>query len=212
MRKPGAIAIPAISRRLQTDPKTAGFTFLEVLVAMLVLSIAALGGVALINGSILQLRRGGALNEINALIETDLAAVRTANDRLVCANGACSISADDLNSDEFFPAAAADIPFFENLCSYRTGTAGSFTFAATSGFAEQLRTRLPAANARIARGFVVENEGHRYTLTYSSNGLGNDPQVGVLRQVTLTPATTAWCPCIPSVPIGSITEDSCPPD
>jgi prepilin-type N-terminal cleavage/methylation domain-containing protein len=183
------------------DPKT-GFTLLEVLVAVLILSIVTIGTVGVITSSSRQVNRSGQINELNALIEADLAAVRTANDRLVCINGSCAISGTDPSRTGYFPAVASpsapttaeydNIRFFKRRCGYR---ATDGTFNVNEGFAAALAGLLPAADARLQRTIVPEVAGHRYRVRYTRTG----GDATILRQVVLVPATVAWCPCVPSV-------------
>ncbi len=190
-----------ILRSIHATPRNDGFTLIEVLVATLILAVVSIGTVAALNTSTRQLRRSGDINELNALIESDLAVVRTANDRLVCndATTGCIIAANDPGATGYFPNTAnqANIDFFVRLCGYRVEASppndiGIFNTAA--GFATQLVALLPAADARLQRNVNVEDGGHRYTVRYTRPGGDNT----ILRQVTLVPATASWCPCVPS--------------
>jgi prepilin-type N-terminal cleavage/methylation domain-containing protein len=166
-----------------------GFTLIESIVSMLVIAAAVAFTASLIFYSSNQFRRSAGLNELNELVESDLARVRTANDRLVCATGACVISGADPNRNAYFPAQDANFAtnrtFFNNLCVAAGGT--------TTGFANRMQalwlTPNPSASNRIARAVVLENGGHRYTLVYTDAATGD-----FLRQATLVPTTVAWCP------------------
>ncbi|MCP9820379.1 type II secretion system protein [Synechococcus sp. Cruz-9H2] len=185
-----------------TYHKDAGLTFLEVIVAVLILSIVSIGTAGLISSSSRQVTRSGDIQQLNALIESDLSAVRTANDRLVCTNGTCAISGTDPTRTEYFPAVAIstaptsaeqiNINFFERRCGYR---ANDGTFNVNEGFATALVGLLPVADARLVRTVIPEGSGHRYRVRYTRAGGDNT----ILRQVTLVPATVAWCPCVPSL-------------
>lgn len=194
----------------------AGLTLLEVIVAVLILSIVSIGTAGLISNSSRQLTRSGDINQLNALIEADLTAVRTANDRLVCNNGSCVISGSDPTKTSYFPTVAnptpgntttaerANINFFERRCGYR---ASDGSFSLNEGLATALSGLLPAADARLVRTITPQTSGHRYVVRYTRTGGDNT----ILRQVTLVPATVAWCPCVPSLdnqvcPITSATE------
>lgn len=180
----------------------AGASLVEVLVGIVIISIASIGTLALINYSSSQVRRSGDIQQLNALIESDLSAVRTSNDRLVCNNGTCTISATDPSKTGYFPAVAAstsvtpaeqaNIDFFERRCGYRTA-AGAFS--TSEGFATALAGLLPAVDDRLVRTVTPAQSGHRYTVRYTRAG-GDST---ILRQVTLVPATVAWCPCVPSL-------------
>jgi prepilin-type N-terminal cleavage/methylation domain-containing protein len=186
-----------------------GFSLIEVIVAALILSIVSFGTLRLISTSSQQLTRSGDISQLNALIEADLTAVRTANDRLVCNNGSCVISGTDPTRTGYSPSVAntatdgvtypsaefTNIEFFERRCGYRT-TAGVFN--KNEGFAWALRDLLPTTDGRIVRTITDINiapSGHRYTVIYTRAGGDNT----ILRQVTLVPATVAWCPCVPSL-------------
>jgi prepilin-type N-terminal cleavage/methylation domain-containing protein len=184
--------------------RDAGFSLIEVIVAALILSIVSFGTLRLISTSSQQLTRSGDISQLNALIEADLTAVRTANDRLVCNNGSCVISGTDPTKTGYFPTVANPTPggttaaelininFFERRCGYRT-TAG--TFSLDEGLATALSGLLPAADARLVRTITPQTSGHRYVVRYTRTGGDNT----ILRQVTLVPATVAWCPCVPSL-------------
>jgi hypothetical protein len=85
------------------------------------------------------------------------------------------------------------------LCGYRqeaTPPDAVGIFNANAGFANQLvaNNLLPAVDGRLQRAVTVEDSGHRYTVRYTRAGGDNT----ILRQITLVPATVAWCPCVPS--------------
>lgn len=188
-----------LSVRLADD---AGASLVEVLMGILIISIVSIGTIALINSSSSQVRRSGDIQQLNALIESDLSAVRTSNDRLVCNNGSCTISGTDPTKTGYFPAVAtstavtsaeqANINFFERRCGYRT-TAGGFSTA--EGFATALAGLLPAVDARLVRTVTPLESGHRYNVRYTRAGGDNT----ILRRVTLVPSTLAWCQCVPSL-------------
>lgn len=188
---------------------------------LVILGLVSLGTAGVINFATRQVQRSGEINELNTLIETDLAQVRSANDRLVCNDGTCSIAGSDPGEEDYFPAMAdstnvtgpeqANIDFFLNLCTYRD-SAGNYDPG--SGFAAQLDSLLPVderlVDAGLERTMTYSNPsnpdlyaGHRYTVSYTRPE--GDPTI--LRQVTLVPATVAWCPCVPS---GTSATDLCP--
>lgn len=169
---------------------SAGFTLVEVILAIVILVVTGEGALLLFNAGLRQLTQSSTINEINALVEADAAMVRTANDRLVCATGACRIASADLSKDAYFPLAnpadpafsQANLDFFASLCD------GTNT---TTSFPGELNRRLPAADGRIVREIRVADEepGHRYSVIYSDAATGR-----VIRTLTLVPATVAWCP------------------
>lgn len=169
------------------------FTLLETIIAMLLISIAVIGSIAAFNTGTRLLRASTRLHELNELVETDLAEVRTANDRLICNNlavtGNCQIAGTDPDRNSYFPALGqanqdANILAFRTLCEATT---------ATAGFANQMQTQYlngnPPTSGRIARAVVLENGGHRYTVRYTDSANGQ-----LIRQATLVPTTVAWCP------------------
>lgn len=178
-----------------------GFTFVEVLVATVILSLATIGTVGVINSATGLVRRSGEINELNTLIESDIAAVRSANDRLVCLNGTCTIATTDPGAAGYFPNTAnqANVDFFVRLCGYRQETSPPTPegiFNASAGFVTQMMANilLPPVDRRLQRVLTAEDSGHRYTVRYTRAGGDNT----ILRQITLVPATVAWCPCVPS--------------
>ncbi|CAK6692271.1 type II secretion system protein [Synechococcus sp. BA-124 BA4] len=191
-----------LSRLAPRHQDDAGISLPEVLIAILIISIVSIGTVGVISSSARRVTRSGDIQQLNALIESDLAAVRTSNDRLVCNNGTCTISGTDPTRTGFFPAVAnpsaptsteqGNIDFFERRCGYRT-TGGAFSTA--EGFATALAGLLPAVDARLVRTVTPEVSGHRYLVRYTRAG----GDTTILRQVTLVPATVAWCPCVPSL-------------
>ena len=186
-----------------------GFTLVEMIVAMACISIAVVGSVALTSSSTEQFRRSARLNELNQLVESDISAVRRANDRMVCSTGSCTIFAggDPARSD-YFPITAStsfcSTPETPDVCLTTTQiTNRNFVWnpaggglcrstTADGGFAFQLNTLLAAAaplNARLTRAMTRAADGQLYTLTYTEAGTGR-----FLRQITLVPAIFSWCP------------------
>ncbi len=184
-------------RSSTTASNQEGFTLLETIIALLLITITVLGSATVTNFATRQFRDSARLNELNALVETDLAEVRTANDRLICNNLAvttnCQIAGSDPDRNTFFPAlgqanSIANITSFNNLCAATT---------ATTGFANQFKSQYldlnpptSGPNNPIFRNVVLENGGHRYTVIYTRNS-STGP---LIRQVTLVPTTVAWCP------------------
>jgi prepilin-type N-terminal cleavage/methylation domain-containing protein len=196
-----------------------GFTLVEMLVAMASIAIAVAGSALLISSSTEQFRRSARLNELNQLVESDIAAVRRANDRMVCASSTCTIFAGDPTRANYFPITASTA-FCLNLNSpernrncltdaqrtirnfvWDPGTdanpaGGGLCRSTTSdgGFAFQLNSLLSAAaplNARLNRVMdrTIDPNGQLYTLTYTEAGTGR-----YLRQISLVPAIFSWCP------------------
>jgi type II secretory pathway pseudopilin PulG len=173
----------------------------EVLVAIVILSLTTIGTVGVINSATGLVRRSGEINELNTLIESDIAAVRSANDRLVCLNGTCAIATTDPGAAGYFPNTAnqANVDFFVRLCGYRQEASPPTPegiFNASAGFVSQMMAKnlLPAVDSRLQRVVTAEDSGHRYTVRYTRAG----GDTTILRQITLVPATVAWCPCVPS--------------
>ena len=157
-----------------------GFSIVESLIGIAVLSIAAAVAASTFFASSTQFRSSSEINELQDLAEADLTAVRDANERLVCVNSSCSLSVENTDKNSYFPIGASNIAFFANLCTNRT---------MNGGFANQLSALLPSPNSRIVRTMARETQGHRYTVIYTSTAKGQ-----FLRQATLIPTTVAWCP------------------
>lgn len=165
----------------------AGFTLIEVILAIVILVVAGEGALLLFNAGLRQLTQSSLINEVNALVEADAAMLRTANDRLVCTTGTCRIATEDLDSSDYFPLSnpaaqnfsQANLDFFAALCDGSSATS----------FSQQLDGLLPAADNRIEREIQAEEPGHRYAVIYRDAATNR-----VIRTISLVPATVAWCP------------------
>jgi prepilin-type N-terminal cleavage/methylation domain-containing protein len=187
-----------------------GFTLIEMLVAMAAISIAVAGSALLISSSTEEFRRSVGLNELNQLVESDIAAVRRANDRMVCPNGTCTIFGGDPSRSDYFPITASTAfcatPSTPDSCLTSTqitnrnfvwNPAGGGLCRSTTtdgGFAFRLNGLLAGAaplNARLNRVMdrTVDPNGQLYTLIYTDSATGR-----FLRQISLVPAIYSWCP------------------
>lgn len=176
-----------------------GFTLVENLVAILVLALA----VAAVTSTIVYVRTmfvgASSRNELQQLVENDLAAIRQANERFSCKSGICSVGTTDTSRNSYFPDIGTtgtlssddttNIQRLNNLCR-GLGINGSFTTAtSTGGFASELATFLPTPDSRIARSLIPASSGQIFTLVYRDSATNQ-----FLRAVSLVPTTTSWCP------------------
>lgn len=175
-------------RRMATEQQ--GFSLVENLMGILVLTVTVMAAAAIFAGTSQQFRSSSSINELQSIVETDLAYLREANERLTCASGSCSLASSNTNKDSYFPAVNAsgaltsaqqtNLNYFISLCTNTT---------ADGGFAKQLNDLLATPNSRIARTMTREATAHRYTVTYTDASTSR-----FLRQITLVPTTVAWCP------------------
>ena len=176
-----------------------GFTLVENLVAIMVLALA----VAAVAATMVYVRSmfvgASSRNELQQLVENDLASIRQANERLSCKSGTCELVAADTTRSSYFPDIGSDgsvstetavaIAKLNNLCQ-GLGIDNNYSSAnSNGGFAWQLNSRLPTADSRISRTMIRESRGQRYNLVYSEANTGK-----FLRVVTLVPTTVSWCP------------------
>ncbi len=186
---------------------TQGFTLVETLVGLIIISLAVVSSVTLTNSSNVQFRRGERVNELNQLVEADIAAVRRANDRMVCNNATCTISGGDPTRSDYFPV-TTPVAFCNNPNPDTCLSGGEITnrnfvwnpaggglcrsSTPDGGFAFQLNGLLAAAaplNTRLARVMNRSADGQLYTLVYTEAANGR-----FLRQISLVPAIFSWCP------------------
>lgn len=180
------------------------FTLPEVLVGILVIAIAVVASAALVSTATGQFRRGDRLYQLNQLVEDDISAIRTINDRMVCNTGACTIFAGDPTRNNYFPprpapgaaansAAVLNRNFVWNPTD-RDGLCQSTTVA--NGFGQQAINLIEAnttPSARLNRVLItnaaIDPNGQMYAVRYTSAEL---PQF--TRTFLLTPSIFAWCP------------------
>jgi prepilin-type N-terminal cleavage/methylation domain-containing protein len=189
--------IPASTRSKRLGPD--GFSLIENLVAIMVLALAVAAVAATMVYARSMFVGASTRNELQQLVETDLAFIRQANERLSCKSGTCELVATDTTRSSYFPdigsdgavnsATTAVITKLNNLCR-GLGIDNTYTSASSDGgFAWQLASSLPAANSRISRTMIRESRGQRYNLVYTEAKTGR-----FLRVVTLVPTTVSWCP------------------
>lgn len=77
--------------RPQVPPGERGALLVEALVVSVLVTLAVLGTVGLINISTQQRNRAGQRNQLNAVIDADLAAIENQASQLTCCSGTCTL-------------------------------------------------------------------------------------------------------------------------
>jgi prepilin-type N-terminal cleavage/methylation domain-containing protein len=176
-----------------TTPSDEGFTLIELLVASLLLAVVVAGSVSLTERSGAMSSTSNTRYRQQSLVDADLARVRRLNDRYSCASGACTSSGStDPDKNGYFPPTVGTAP---NITNSTAGNAFE-TLCSSTNLVNQLVTDIgtpPAALTGSGITYAIDTTNqaqvHRYTITYSNSSTGE-----VLRKVTLTPTTVAWCP------------------
>lgn len=167
-----------------------GFTLVEVLVAMVVLTIGVTG-----LGTLWAIRSGNqvAINRADQrtdAVSADIAEVRRINDRYTCkgvstATASCTVSNSDVDQGDYQPdpETPAETNFL-NRCRYNPST-----FNLVSDLATKIPNNPSLSAAGVTRTINTSAQGgaHLYTVTYTADG-------NTLASLNLVPTAAAWCP------------------
>ncbi|MCT0224853.1 type II secretion system protein [Synechococcus sp. CS-1328] len=185
-----------------------GFTLVEILVGAVLLSIVAAGVAVIMVGGNRTSQQAGLQTQLDALIDQDLAAVQTLNDRYTCCPGSCTSLDSTINAAVAAGDCSVNTPGNENYYSPNqtnsdptAATTATLAFRSactnrtiTDNFITQMPT-LPAwpAGTNLTRTtpLLVGTSGHLLQWSYTGSIDGN---VAVTRVVNLTPTVAAWCP------------------
>lgn len=179
----------------------AGFSLVELMVSMVLFAIVSAGSLGLFTIATRQANLTRQLQEEEFAIRLDLATIQALNDRYTCASGTCLIDSDGEppGQNEYYPSNSTDQTTFASLCSSgglagKTTAASGTTPSSATGLVGLINaTNTPTAftNLGISRTTLEDSSSpsaNRYTVTWK----GSDGSV--LRQISLTPTTAAWCP------------------
>jgi prepilin-type N-terminal cleavage/methylation domain-containing protein len=173
-----------------------GFTLIEVLVGVVVLSVAVIGAVAAFNITINQTQNARTRNERQATVDQDLADVLQRNDRYNCAapilplTGAttsnCAVGTADPGESGYTPGPVPTASYsgsgyerFQNLCNNNTLTTALIN-----------NINAAADPAGINRDAEADSlMPHLYWVTWSDTATSQQ-----LRRLSLTPTVARWCP------------------
>ncbi|MFS6826033.1 prepilin-type N-terminal cleavage/methylation domain-containing protein [Cyanobium sp. ATX-6F1] len=169
-----------------------GFTLTELLVSVVVLGVVLAGTAQLFSRTNQMSASTNTRIRLQALVDQDISRVQRLNDRFTCGDltvatgGTCVIRGSDPTKIQYFPSVANGITNFQARCSGTTLITDLVT---------ELNATLPGSLATEGITFAVntgsQSAVHRYTVTYTNTSTSE-----VLRQVSLTPTTVAWCPTI----------------
>jgi prepilin-type N-terminal cleavage/methylation domain-containing protein len=170
-----------------------GFTLIEVLVGVVVLSVAVIGALSAYNITINQTQNSRNRNEQQATVDQNLADVLQRNDRYSCSNlpltGAtasdnCAVAAADPGESGYTPGPVPTASYsgsgyqrFQTLCNTNTLT--------TSLIANINAAAVPAGINRTVEADA--SVPHLYWVTWTASGTQ-------LRRLSLTPTVARWCP------------------
>ncbi|MEA5421946.1 prepilin-type N-terminal cleavage/methylation domain-containing protein [Synechococcus sp. CCY9201] len=187
-----------------------GFNLVELLISSVILLITLVGAVTISVTSSMNSFRTGQRYQQEAAIDADLALIQRYNDRYTCASGTCEILAGtgDMGRNDFFPdpvpslsqpdsnhdgvadAAETALEAIQDRCRYRNNL--DLVTPLKTLIEANLAAPIPSELQRtIAVDATTQGGAHRYTVTYT-NLQTNE----MMRQMTLSPATVAWCPRI----------------
>jgi prepilin-type N-terminal cleavage/methylation domain-containing protein len=185
--------LPALPTCASSSAAQQGFTLVEILLAVIVLTTGLVGIASL--STIANRNQSTSLGEatrVNA-IASDIAEIRRINDRYTCGSvttttASCTISSSDLSQGGYYPSDANGKTNFSNRCAYTPST-----FDLVTDLASAIPTSSSASSALSSAGVtrtIATNDQagiHRYTVSYTFGG-------NTVRTLTLVPTAAEWCP------------------
>jgi prepilin-type N-terminal cleavage/methylation domain-containing protein len=189
----------ALASQVAPAQQTRGFSLIEMIqaAAILLMVAGAAATVVIRTGSIT--RATQERYALEAAVDADVAVIQQLNDRYTCANvtATCAVASGQVDRNGFFPLRTGVDADRNNLDD---GTqAFELKCLSPSTLVNPLVAvinALPNPNGltRSAAVDTVPSSGtalayHRYTVTYTATASGE-----MMRQLTLTPTTVAWCP------------------
>ncbi len=174
-----------------------GFSLIEMVQAAAILLMVAGAAATVVIRTGSMTRATQVRYALEAAVDADVAVVQQLNDRYTCASGTCAVASSQPDRSGYFPSRTGVDADSNNLDD---GTQ-AFELKCLSP-TELVNPLVSAINAlpqpsglnRTAEADTVPSSGtalayHRYTVTYTATEGGE-----VMRQLTLTPTTVAWCP------------------
>jgi prepilin-type N-terminal cleavage/methylation domain-containing protein len=165
----------------------AGFTLVEVLVAIVVVAIGVTGLATLTNITSSSQVALKSANSRGDAVAADIAEIQRINDRFTCASGTCLISSSDVSQNGYFPSSQNAQTTFRDRCAYRSNLDLVTTLAGLIPANSSASAALTASGVTRAVTVADQGQAHRYTVTYTAGG-------STLATLTLVPTTAAWCP------------------
>ena len=175
----------------------AGFSLVELMISSVLIVLSAVGSAGLFMLSNRQSQGSRIAQESQAAINSDMAAVLSANDRFSCASSSgasatCEIKGFLPNQNQYFPfpcSNAEDCDFWSLCVSTGDPRLASEVAAAINALPGSADfARLALTRNAVPEPISNSEPNFRYTVTWSdANGVQ-------LRQLTLVPTAAAWCP------------------
>lgn len=188
------------------DPRDGegGFSFMEILVGMMILT-SALGMAVAMNGMATRsLSSSTVLNDRNAAVDADIAMVRSMAERYTWCSGAPSLEASDPTtclgsspSDESYFSPAVSQQNALDFGDFGNNNKANFERACEDGtLSDDLIQRInnrpnPAGITRSAAGITSAGRTHRIQIIYQTARNDDNP---VVRSVVITPPVASFCP------------------
>ena len=176
-----------------------GFSLIEMIQAAAILLMVAGAAATVVIRTGSMTRATQQRYAMEAAVDGDVAVIQQLNDRYACANaaGTCTVATGQVDRNGYFPPRSGvdanrnnlddGTEAFELKCLSPTTLVSPLVAVINA---------LPDLNglSRSAAVDAVPSSGtalayHRYTVTYTATASGE-----VMRQLTLTPTTVAWCP------------------
>jgi type II secretory pathway pseudopilin PulG len=196
----------AIPRHPSATSSTTAFTLVELLLAATITALVVSGTAFTLMVANRASRSAGAITQLEALIDEDLAAIRDLSDRYTCCPNSCTadsatIAAGVTAGDCSTNSPGSDDFYAPNQVSTTVNSAAMTAFRAacangtvTANFiAEFPAAPNPAAPLGLVRSapLQVSADQHRVQWTYTGTVNGNTV---INRVVDIVPTVAAWCP------------------
>jgi prepilin-type N-terminal cleavage/methylation domain-containing protein len=173
--------------------KAQGYSIIELLIAIVIVSITVLAAGSLIIFAITNIKKSNQEYSVQNAVDKDLSAIEGLADRYYCdSSGACAISATTPSKTDYASiiASSADISQLSLRCNQRVSSSNDLVTPLKSLIEEQLivpnyivRTIAPHG---ADSGNALSKVRH-LNIQYSYNGV-------VIRDMTVTPTIAAYCP------------------
>jgi type II secretory pathway pseudopilin PulG len=177
-----------------------GLTIVELLVAMIIMSLAILGATSIVNIGLKGLKSSETNYDVQNLIDRNMSEIESISDRYVCTSTVCSVMSATPNKDAYVdPTNSASWSSFEARCKQDDFPDTNGSEDLISPLADYIDTNVPEPTG-VYREIQVHGGG-----TSGSTGIGrikhmtvqyrNQNSSGlVLRNSTIIPTIVAYCP------------------